>query len=197
MTLLPDGREVIHPKTRAQLRSWLERNCERPKGVWLATFKASTGKRRLAYPEIAEELLAYGWIDGQANTLDDERSLLWISPRKPRSGWSKVNKERIARLEREGRMTDAGRKAVATAKKNGAWSSLDRVEALEVPPDLAASLAANKEARRNFDAFPPSSKKIILTWIASAKRDETRRKRIEETVRLAAVNRRANHYERR
>ena len=91
-------------------------------------------------------------------------------------------------------MTDAGRAAVAEAKRNGAWTALDAVERLEVPDDLAAALAANADAARHFEAFPPSSKKIILTWIASAKRDETRERRIAETVELVAQNIRANHY---
>ena len=117
---------------------------------------------------------------------------MWMSPRKPSSGWSRSNKERVERLEREGLMTDAGRAAVEAAKRNGSWSLLDSVEALEEPDDLAAALNASPAARAHFDAFPPSARKLILTWIATAKREETRLKRIEETTRLAAENIRAN-----
>src|SRR5437660_3975138 len=185
---------MIEPVGREALRAWLAQNHSASGGVWLANQKKGTGKPRLEYAEIVEELLCFGWIDSKPNPLDDERSLLWISPRKPKSGWSRINKERVEQLERDGLMTDAGRAAVAEAKRNGAWTALDAVERLEVPDDLAAALAANADAARHFEAFPPSSKKIILTWIASAKRDETRERRIAETVELVAQNIRANHY---
>jgi uncharacterized protein YdeI (YjbR/CyaY-like superfamily) len=190
---LHDGRPVVHPKSRKGWRQWLSRNHARSSGVWLATYKKETGKQRVDYAAAVEEALAFGWIDSKSNRLDDERSLLWMCPRKPSSGWSKSNKERVERLERQGLMTDAGRAAIETAKRSGSWTLLDAVEALEEPEDLATSLVANPAARANYEAFPPSSRKIILTWIATAKREETRRKRIDETVRLAAENVRANH----
>lgn len=190
----PDGRPMIQPTTRAALRSWLEHNHTTSSGVWLAGYKKASGKARLDYAEIVEEALSFGWIDSKPGSLDDERSLLWISPRKPKSGWSRINKERIAKLERQGRLTEGGRAAVAIAKRNGAWTALDAVEALEIPSDLERALGKNRRAAEYFAAFPPSSKKIILTWIATAKRPETRAKRIAETVALAAQNIRANHY---
>lgn len=185
---------MIEPVHRPVLRAWLAENHSTSGGVWLANCKKTTGKPRLEYTEIVEELLCFGWIDSKPNPLDDERSLLWISPRKQRSGWSRINKERVERLEREGLMTEAGRAAIEAAKGNGAWTALDAVERLEIPEDLAAALAANADAASFFDAFPPSSKKIILTWITSAKRPETRERRVAETVELAARNVRANHY---
>jgi uncharacterized protein YdeI (YjbR/CyaY-like superfamily) len=189
----PDGRKIVHPKTRKQWRAWLAKHHARSEGVWVAGYRTGTGKPRVEYSEIVEEALAFGWIDSRAKTLDDDRSLLWLAPRRPTSAWSRSNKERVARLEREGVMTDAGRRVVEAAKASGAWTLLDAVEALEVPEDLAEALSSNEAAQRHFDAFPASSKKIILTWIATAKREETRKRRILETVRLAAVNKRANH----
>jgi uncharacterized protein YdeI (YjbR/CyaY-like superfamily) len=132
-------------------------------------------------------------VDSKAAKLDEERSMLTFTPRNPKSPWSKSNKDRVARLTKEGRMAKAGLESVATAKANGAWTALDSVEALEVPHDLAQALAANREASANFVAFPPSSKKSILWWVESAKRPETREKRIRETVDLAAQNIRAHH----
>lgn len=193
MSEAPDGRPLVHPKSRKGWRLWLSRNHARSPGVWLATYRKETGKPRVDYAEAVEEALAFGWIDSKSNRLDDERSLLWMSPRKPSSGWSKVNKERIERLERQGLMAEAGRAVVDAAKRSGSWTALDAIEALEEPEDLAEALHASPAARTNFDAFPPSSKKVILTWIATAKREETRRRRVEETVRLAAENVRANH----
>jgi uncharacterized protein YdeI (YjbR/CyaY-like superfamily) len=189
----PDGREIVHPTTRKQWRAWLAKHHTRLEGVWVASYRTGTGKPRVEYDETVEEALAFGWIDGRAKTLDDGRSLLWLAPRRRASGWSKSNKERVARLEREGLMTDAGRRVVDEAKASSTWTLLDSVEALEVPEDLAVALSSNEAAKRHFGAFPPSSKKLILTWIATAKREETRRTRILETVRLAAENKRANH----
>jgi uncharacterized protein YdeI (YjbR/CyaY-like superfamily) len=193
-TYAPDGRAMLEVASRDELRRWLADNHDRSSGIWLVNHRKGSGKPRLEYAEVVEELLCVGWVDSKPNTLDAERSLLWVSPRRPRSGWSRINKERVARLEAAGRMTPAGRAAVEAAKANGAWNALDAVEALEVPADLESALDASLAARRNFDAFPPSSKKIILTWIATARRPETRARRVEETVRLAAENRRANHY---
>jgi uncharacterized protein YdeI (YjbR/CyaY-like superfamily) len=189
---LHDGRPVVHPKSRKGWRLWLWRNHARSSGVWLATYRKETGKPRVDYDDAVEEALAFGWIDSKSVRLDDERSLIWMCPRKPASGWSRSNKERVERLERDGLMTDAGRAAIEAAKRNGSWSLLDSVEALEEPDDRAAALNASPAGRANFDAFPPSARKVILTWIATAKREETRRKRIEETARLAAENVRAN-----
>ena len=189
----PDGREIVHPTTRKQWRAWLAKHHARTEGVWVASYRTGTGKPRVEYDEIVEEALAFGWIDSRAKTLDEDRSLLWLAPRRRTSGWSKSNKARVARLERDGLMTDAGRRVVEEAKASGAWTLLDSVEALEVPEDLAEALSSSETAQRHFGAFPDSSKKIILTWIATAKRDETRKRRILETVRLAAENKRANH----
>lgn len=144
-----------------------------------------------SYDDGVEEALCFGWIDGGGRALDDERTMLWFTRRKPGSVWSASNKKRVARLEREGLMLEPGRAAIARAQADGSWTVLDGPEALEVPPDLAAALAGNEAAARHFHGFPPGARKLILMWIATAKRDETRRRRIEETVRLAAEGKRA------
>lgn len=185
---------AVHPKTRAEWRAWLEQNHTQTEGVWLVTFKKATGKPRVEYGEAVEEALCFGWIDSKANALDEERAMLWMSPRKPRTGWSRLNKERIERLIADGQMTPAGLVKIEAAQQDGSWNALDAVEALEVPPDLEKALAEYGAARQNFDVFPPSVKKGILGWISSAKRPETRSKRIEETARLAAENIRANQW---
>lgn len=182
----------VHPQTRAEWRAWLAAHHTRAEGVWLISYKTATGKPRFTYAEGVEEALCYGWVDSRANTLDDERSMQWYSPRQPGSGWSAVNKARVARLIESGLMTPAGLAKIERAKQNGSWSSLDSAEALEVPPDLAAALSANPTAAQYFAAFPPSSKKVILQWVGSAKRPATRARRVAETVRLAAANKRAN-----
>jgi uncharacterized protein YdeI (YjbR/CyaY-like superfamily) len=122
--------------------------------------------------------------------------MLWLSPRKPGSGWSKLNKERVERVIAAGLMTPAGLEKIETAKQDGSWSALDAIEALEVPADLAEALASYASARQHFDAFPRSVKRGILEWIANAKRPATRAKRIEETAHLAEDNIRANQWRR-
>jgi uncharacterized protein YdeI (YjbR/CyaY-like superfamily) len=181
-----------HPTTRAEWRAWLERNHARAEGVWLVSYRTATGRPRVEYGEAVEEALCFGWIDSKALTLDDERSMQWMSPRKPGSAWSALNQERVARLAAAGLMAPAGLAKVEAAKRDGSWSALDAVEALETPPDLERALAAYPSARRHFDAFPRSVKRGILAWIAGAKKPETRARRVEETARLAEDNLRAN-----
>lgn len=184
----------VHPLTRVAWREWLEQHHARAEGVWLISYKAASGKPRFTYDEAVEEALCFGWVDSKPNKLDDERSLLWFAPRKARTGWSKPNKERVERLVAAGLMRPAGQAKVDAAKQDGSWSALDAVEALEIPPDLAAALATYSSAAAHFDAFPRSAKRGILEWIVSAKTPATRAKRIAETARLAEENKRANQW---
>ncbi|MGL4651071.1 MAG: YdeI/OmpD-associated family protein [Caldilineaceae bacterium] len=165
-----------------------------PDGVWLITFKKGTGKPRMEYAVAVEEALCFGWVDSKPGKLDDERSLLWFAPRKKGSGWSRPNKERVERLITEGRMTAAGLAVVETAKADGSWTLLDAVEALEMPEDLVSALESHPQARTNWDDFPPSAKRGILEWIVQAKTAPTRAKRVAETARQAAENKRANQW---
>lgn len=157
-------------------------------------YKKATGKPRLEYGEAVEEALCFGWVDSKTNALDEERSMLWFAPRRPGSGWSKSNKERVERLIAEGRMASAGLAKIEAAKQDGSWTALDAAEALEIPADLQEALDGYESAGQHYDAFPPSVKKNILTWIATAKKAETRARRIEETARLAQDNIRANEW---
>jgi uncharacterized protein YdeI (YjbR/CyaY-like superfamily) len=184
----------VHPKTRAEWRNWLEQHHTQQEGTWLISYKKSTGKPRVDYQEAVEEALCFGWIDSKGNKLDDKRSMLWMAPRKARTGWSKLNKTRIEKLMADGLMMPAGLAKVETAKQDGSWNALDGVEALEIPPDLKKAFVADETAKQYFDAFPRSAKRSILEWIASAKKPETRARRIEETVTLAAKNIRANQW---
>ena len=186
--------DAVHATTRADWRAWLEANHERGGGVWLVSYKQATGKPRLTYDEAVEEALCFGWVDSKPRKLDDERTMLWYAPRKLGSGWSRPNKERVARAEAAGAMAPAGAAKVAAAKRDGTWTMLDAVEALEVPSDLATAFAAYPDAARRFDAFPRSAKRGILEWIVQAKTPGPRRKRVEETARLANDGVRANQW---
>lgn len=186
-----------HPLTRAAWRAWLETHHAHEDGIWLIRYKKVTGKPAVSYDEAVEEALCFGWVDSKPNKLDDERSLLWFAPRKAGSNWSRLNKERIARMEAAGQMTPTGRAKVEAAKADGSWTALDDVENLVIPGDLADALASYPGAAAHFDAFPRSAKRGILEWILNAKRAPTRAKRIAETARLAQDNIRANQWPRR
>lgn len=184
----------IHPTPRADWRKWLEENQSRTEGVWFVSYKKASGKPRVSYEEAVEEALCFGWIDSKGNKLDDERSMLWFAPRKAKTGWSMLNKERVKKLIKANMMLPAGLAKVKAAKKDGSWNALDASHALEVPSDLANAFSKNETARWYFEAFPPSVKRAILQWISNAKRPETRAKRIDETVTKAEENIRANQW---
>jgi uncharacterized protein YdeI (YjbR/CyaY-like superfamily) len=187
----PD-RPTLKPRSRAAWRAWLAKHHASSPGVWLVLAKQASRRPGLAYVDAVEEALCFGWVDSRANSLDAEHFLQWFSPRRPRSVWSASNKQRVARLIEQDLMTPAGLAKIEAAQANGSWSSYDAADRLEIPADLQQALAPNAAARRHFESFSPSSRKMILWWIASAKRPATRQKRIAETVRLAAQNLRAN-----
>ncbi len=189
-----DPPDSFYAPDRQMWRDWLQKNHASASRIWLIYYKKASGKPFVSYDEAVEEALCFGWIDSRPNVLDDERYMQLFSPRKPKSPWSKTNKDRIEQLIAQGLMAEAGMSKIEAAKKDGSWTQLDEVEALTVPDDLLAALAADEIAEKNFAAFSDSSKKNILWWIVSAKRAETRQKRIAETVSLAAKNIKANHF---
>lgn len=186
--------ESIQPKSILEWNKWLERNHSRANGIWLITFKQATGRPRISYDDAVESALCFGWIDSKPRTLDAERSMLWFSPRKKGSAWSKRNKERVEKLVAANRLHEAGLAKIEEAKQDGSWIKLDSVEALEIPSDLRKAFKSNLGSNSNFDAFPRSTKRAILEWIGNAKTEATRAKRVSETATLAAENIRANQW---
>lgn len=184
----------FHPKTRAEWRAWLEENHENEEGVWLISYLKVTGKSRVTYDESVEESLCFGWIDSRPQKLDTERTMLYFSPRKPKSGWSRPNKIRIEKMIAEGLMHPSGQAKIDAAIADGSWTKLDAVEDLTIPEDLLKALQEYPDALTNFEAFPKSARRGILEWIAQAKRADTRQKRVNETARLAQDNIRANQW---
>lgn len=189
-----DAYDEVQPKTRAEWRRWLAKHHDTAPGVWFVAWKKASGNVSPSYEEAVEEALCFGWVDSRSRKIDEHRAALLYTPRKPKSGWAATNKARVERLIAEGKMQPAGLAAIEVAKANGSWGALDQSEAYEEPADLRAALKRNRDARRYWDAFPPGVRKAILAWITTAKRDETRAKRIEETVTLAAQNVRANQW---
>jgi uncharacterized protein YdeI (YjbR/CyaY-like superfamily) len=182
---------------RQELRDWLDANHAIADTFWLVSFKRHVADRCVPYGDIVEELLCYGWIDTRTRRLDEDRTMYLVAPRKPGSTWSASNKERVAKLEKAGLMTQEGRRKIDAAKRDGSWSYLDDIENLVIPGDLASALQENKKAQESFDSFNKSAKKVILLWIKTAKRAETRANRVSETVRLAAKGLKAAHPEAR
>ena len=185
-----DPLPLLQVADRAQLRSWLSANGATSSGVRLAIGKKGRSATSLTYDEAVEEALAFGWIDSTAGRLDDDRYTVMFVPRKPTSTWARTNKARVERLIAEGRMTPAGLAVIEIAKANGSWSSIDLVEDLVMPEELAAALAADADAQCFWDELPAGQRKLTFRWIASAKREETRNRRIAQAVQAAAERRR-------
>jgi len=189
-----NGTLAFHAKSRKEWRKWLEKNYESERSVWLIIYHKSADVPSVYYEEAVEEAICFGWIDSIAHKKDEHSKYQFFAQRKPKSNWSKANRERAEKMIAAGQMKPAGMAMIELAKRTGAWEALVDVQNSVIPDDLQALLNKNKTAFNNFMAFPPSSKRIILEWILNAKRPETRQKRIEETVSLAAKNIKANHY---
>ena len=187
-----DDGDRVHPETVQEWRAWLDENHEASPGVWLVSWKKHTGRPTVVYEEAETEALAVGWVDSKGKRLDDDRTMLYLTRRRPTSGWSRPNKERVERLLAEGRMGPAGQVAIDAAKDNGTWSLLDDVENLVVPDDLAAEFARHPGAQEAWGGFPRSVKRSVLEWIVTAKRPQTRRARIAETAEKAGRGERAH-----
>ena len=181
-------------KTRQAWREWLARNHDRSKGLWLAYYKKGTGKRSVTYEEALQDALCYGWIDSTVGRIDAERYKQKYTPRNVKSVWSASNKARVEKLIAEGRMAPPGLAKVEAAKRNGSWKSLDDIDRIgrgaDVPSDLLEALAREPRAKTAFEGRPPSEKKLWAYWVLSAKRPETRARRIAETVKRVLANRR-------
>lgn len=190
-------KNFIEARHRAEWRRWLAKHHTRAQGVWLVTFKKGSGMPHLDNPGAVEEALCFGWVDSKPAKVDERRTNLCFALRKPGSGWSKLNKERIAWLIDSGAMEAAGLRKIAAAKEDGSWSKLDAVEAIEITSDLARAFSHHHGSAAHFDAFPRSAKRGILESILQAKRSETRARRIGETATLAARNERANQSRRK
>lgn len=188
--------QQVEVQSRQQLRAWLEAHHAQSESIWLVVWKKHT-PHHIPYSDIVDEALCFGWIDSQPRKLDADRSLLRLSPRKPRSGWSGVNKRKIERLIAEGLMAAPGLARIAQAQEDGSWEQLDSASSDQVPPDLAAALSRFPEAATNFAAFPRSARRAILEWISTARTAETRSRRIEVTAAAAARGERANQWQKK
>jgi uncharacterized protein YdeI (YjbR/CyaY-like superfamily) len=182
--------QEFYAKNRKAWRDWLIKNHNKETSVWLIFDKGES--RTMDWEDIVQEALAFGWIDSRPGKVSDTQSKIYVSRRKPKSVWSKINKAHIDFLLKNKLMHTSGLEAVRIAKENGSWDALNKSDNLELPDELKKLLKKNKKANTNFTNFTDSSKRAILQWIYSAKREETMLNRIKQTVELAEKNIKAN-----
>jgi len=175
----------LYVTNREQWRRWLSEHHGGEAGVWLIFYKKETHKRAIDYEDAVEEALCFGWIDSIIKKIDNEKYVRKFTPRKDKSKWSELNRKRANKMIKEGRMTDVGLAKIKAAKKTGLWEKDGRpVISFDVPPELAKKLAKNKKAKENFDKLAPSYRRQYIGWIVVAKRAETKKRRIEESIAL-------------
>jgi uncharacterized protein YdeI (YjbR/CyaY-like superfamily) len=178
-----ESTEHLEFTDRGEWRAWLEVHHAEAEEAWLVLCKKKFRGARLSLDEAVEEALCYGWIDSQLRRVDEKRYALRFTPRRQDSIWSESNKQRVERLIREGKMTEAGLEKVAEAKANGQWEAATRREQVDViPSDLEQALSRRQGGVAAYRALPASRKKQLIYWLQSAKRPETKRRRIQAIV---------------
>jgi uncharacterized protein YdeI (YjbR/CyaY-like superfamily) len=174
--------QTLALKNIKEWRTWLSKNHESNDTIWLVLSKKDAPKQTISRGDALDEALCYGWIDGTTHPGDAHTYVQSFSRRKPKSMWSKINKDKVALLIKEGRMAQPGLDAIKAAKANGYWTILDDIDNLTIPPHLQVALAKNPKAAKMFETLSPSDKKRLLAWIKFAQRPETRQKRIDEMI---------------
>ena len=181
----PAELKIMPFKTAKVYGVWLKKNHAKSPGIWMQFFKKGSGVKTITYAEALDEALCYGWIDSQKKSLDDKSYLQRFGPRKPKSIWSKINRMHIARLTKEGRMTETGLVHVATAKIDGRWEgAYDSPKNMAVPDDLLKVLARHKEAERFFKSLNKTNMYVIAWRLQTAKKPETRKKRMDMILEM-------------
>ncbi len=173
------------PRSREQWRNWLENNHAIETEVWLVFLKQHVGRASVTYSEAVEEALCFGWIDGVKRSIDEDRYMHRFTPRKADSRWSKSNKERAQHFLKAGQIAPAGMKSIELAKKNGRWATpVNAPKKFSMPPELSAQLKRNNKAAVFFESLAPSYQQQYVAWIATAKRPETKRRRLDAAIKL-------------
>jgi len=180
--------ERYYAKDRKAWRKWLEKNHASCPGIWLVYYKKGSGKSRVPYADAVEEALCFGWIDSTMNPIDELCYMQLFTPRKPKSAWSKLNKERVDKLVATGAMTPAGIRLVELAKEHGSWNHLDGVEAFELPEELVIAFNDHPHFSQFYDSISRSNQKMILYYLHTAKRTETKLKRLADLIEAARGN---------
>ena len=184
--------EELHVSDRGAWRAWLTKNHGAKKEVWLIYYKKHTARPSISYDDSVEEALCFGWVDSIIRKIDDERFARRFTPRTGKSAWSEVNRKRAEKMIREGKMTEAGLARISEAKDGGKWFktpvSARYKQNLVIPSYLKDALAANKKALESFNKLAESYKRNYVGWIDSAKKEETRKRRLAEALSLLERN---------
>ena len=177
--------ETLSFPTQRTFRTWLTKNHDSCDGIWLQIYKKTSDTKSITYAEALDEALCFGWIDGQKKPYDEESWLQKFTPRRTRSGWSKVNTEHAERLTKEKKMTAAGLKQIEAAKADGRWTAAyDSFSKATIPEDFLAALSKNKKALAFFETLNKTNRFSITYRLQTAKREETRLKRIKDIVAM-------------
>lgn len=183
-----DKLQEYYFKNDSDWRDWLHENHDASNGIYLIFYKVDHEIESMRWEEAVKVALCYGWIDSTAKSLGNGKRRQYFCPRKPKSGWSKLNKDYIKELSMNGLMHESGLAKVETAKADGSWTQFDDVENGVIPEKLQKAFDNHPQAYKNFNNFTKSQRKNYLYWLHTAKREDTQQKRINEIVRLCEQN---------
>ena len=186
--------DKFHPANKDEWRNWLKENHLSADSIWVIFYKKSSPRHNMNWSDAVDQALCFGWIDSTKKSIDEETFMQYFSKRKPKSNWSRINKEKVKILIEQGLMEEAGLKSIEIAKENGSWTILDNVEALIIPEDLMEALSNQEGAFEYYESLSKSIKKGLLYWVISAKRPATRQKRVIEIVENAAQQMRPKQF---
>jgi uncharacterized protein YdeI (YjbR/CyaY-like superfamily) len=186
--------ETFYPPSRQHWRQWLQKNHNTKQSIWVVMYKKDSGMPTITWSDAVDEAICFGWIDSIKKSIDYQQSIQYFSRRKPTSAWSKINKAKVERLISEGLMAQAGYDSVEIAKQNGSWSILDGVEEIVIPKDLDKAFKLHPGSKDFFVSLSRSIKKMMLHWVVTAKRPETREKRINEIAELTAQKKKPKQF---
>lgn len=177
--------KTLYVRNRKEWRAWLRKNFRQCTEIWLVYYKKNSGKPRIPYDDAVEEALCFGWIDGQVRKIDDARFAQRFTPRQPKSAWSAINITRAKKMIAAKQMTPAGLSAFGPERRREYAPQPDKL-----PPALEETFRSQAEAWKNFQAFPPYYRRMTSMWVASAKKEETQRSRLDKLIAFSARNER-------
>jgi uncharacterized protein YdeI (YjbR/CyaY-like superfamily) len=186
--------ETFYPACKQEWRQWLQEHHDKKQSVWIIQYRKKSNIPSITWSDAVDEALCFGWIDSTARTINAEQFMQFFTRRKPKSVWSKINKEKVARLLEQNLIAPAGLAVIEIAKQNGSWTILDEVEEVIVPPDLQIEFNNHSGSSDYFLSLSRSVRKAILQWLVLAKRPETRQKRIKEIAELAALKQKPKQF---
>ena len=187
--MIHDAYPVKSFRSAEAFEAWLAKNHKKADGLWLKIAKAKSGIKSIAFPDALDIALCYGWIDGLRRGLDDDYYVQKFTPRRAKSIWSVINKNKVAQLIKAGRMKEAGLAAIEEAKKNGQWNKAYHSQAnITIPEELQKALDKNKNAKQFFEKLSSRNRYALLFRIHQAKREETKMKKIAEFIKMLESN---------